>query len=157
VVADFTICDHVGFFSCPGAADRRATSAFEQQKTGQAATSVTAGWKQVSRSLGIRRTTMVIFADFVLQPGGIVAWIVLGLIAGWLAGKVMSGSGYGLLSDILLGLIGALVGGVVFGFVAGGDIGGGSPTGFWGSLVVAFLGSCLVLVVSRYLGFSRSA
>src|SRR5947207_1891014 len=84
-------------FFLPGRVDRRATSAFKQQKTGQAATSVTAGRKQVSRSLGIRRTTMVIFADFVLQPGGIVAWIVLGLIAGFLAGKVMSGSGYGVL------------------------------------------------------------
>jgi uncharacterized membrane protein YeaQ/YmgE (transglycosylase-associated protein family) len=100
---------------------------------------------------------MVTFAGLVLQPGGIVAWIFLGLIAGWLAGKVMKGSGYGLLSDILLGLIGALVGGVLFGFIMGGDIGGGTTTGFWGSLVVAFLGSCLVLVVSRYLGFSRSA
>jgi uncharacterized membrane protein YeaQ/YmgE (transglycosylase-associated protein family) len=128
----------------------------KQQKTGQAATSVTVGWKQVSRPLGNRGTTMVIFADLVLQPGGIVAWMVLGLIAGWLAGKVMRGSGYGLLSDILLGLIGALVGGVVFGFVVGSDIGGGSTTAFGGSLVVAFLGSCLVLVVSRYLGFSRS-
>jgi uncharacterized membrane protein YeaQ/YmgE (transglycosylase-associated protein family) len=100
---------------------------------------------------------MVPFADLVLHPGGVVGWIVLGLIAGWLAGKVMSGSGYGLLSDILLGLIGALVGGFVFGLVMGSDIGGGTTIGFWGSLVVAFLGSCLVLVVSRYLGFSRSA
>jgi uncharacterized membrane protein YeaQ/YmgE (transglycosylase-associated protein family) len=99
---------------------------------------------------------MVTFAGLVLQPGGIVAWLVLGLIAGFLAGKVMSGSGYGVLPDIALGLVGALVAGLVFDFVVGSDIGGGSTTGFWGSLVVAFIGSCLVLVVSRYLGFSRS-
>jgi len=99
---------------------------------------------------------MVTFAGFALQPGGIVAWLVLGLIAGFLAGKVMSGSGYGVLSDIALGLVGALVGGLVFSFVVGSDIGGGSTVGFCGSLVVAFLGSCLVLVGTRYLGFSRS-
>jgi uncharacterized membrane protein YeaQ/YmgE (transglycosylase-associated protein family) len=44
---------------------------------------------------------------------GIIAWIVVGLIAGWLTGKIMKGSGYGFVVDILLGIAGALVGGFI--------------------------------------------
>ncbi len=42
---------------------------------------------------------------------GLISWIVVGLIAGWLAGMVMKGSGYGIIGDIVLGVIGALLGG----------------------------------------------
>ena len=42
---------------------------------------------------------------------GIVAWIIVGLIAGWAAGKVMKGGGYGILMDIILGILGGLFGG----------------------------------------------
>lgn len=42
---------------------------------------------------------------------GILAWIIVGLIAGWLAGAVMKGRGYGILGDMLLGIVGAVVGG----------------------------------------------
>jgi uncharacterized membrane protein YeaQ/YmgE (transglycosylase-associated protein family) len=48
-----------------------------------------------------------------LEPGGLLAWIVVGAIAGWLAGQVMSRGGYGLLTDIVVGLIGAFVGGLL--------------------------------------------
>ncbi len=41
----------------------------------------------------------------------ILAWIVLGLIAGWLAGQVMKGRGYGLIGDLVLGIVGAIIGG----------------------------------------------
>ena len=41
----------------------------------------------------------------------IIAWIVVGLIAGWLAGMVMKGGGYGVVGDIIVGIVGALVGG----------------------------------------------
>ena len=44
---------------------------------------------------------------------GIIAWIVAGLIAGWLTGKIMKGSGYGFFVDILLGIAGAIVGGFI--------------------------------------------
>ena len=46
---------------------------------------------------------------------GFIAWIVVGLIAGWLAGKVMKGGGYGVLVDIILGILGGVLGGWVFG------------------------------------------
>ena len=42
---------------------------------------------------------------------GIIAWIIIGLIAGWLTGKIMKGSGFGFLMDMVVGLIGALIGG----------------------------------------------
>jgi uncharacterized membrane protein YeaQ/YmgE (transglycosylase-associated protein family) len=69
----------------------------------------------------------------------------LGLIAGWLAGKIMKGSGYGTLGDILLGMVGAIVGGWIMRLL-----------GFFGgsliySIVVATLGAVLLIWISRKL------
>ncbi len=64
---------------------------------------------------------MPIFADIYLEPGGIIAWLLVGLIAGFLAGKVMKGSGYGILGDLIVGLIGAFLGGLLFGSFAHGE------------------------------------
>jgi len=47
--------------------------------------------------------------------GGLIWWIVVGLIAGWLAGKVMKGNGYGVAMDIVIGMVGAVIGGFLFG------------------------------------------
>ena len=47
------------------------------------------------------------------EPGGIIAWIIVGLIAGWMTGKVMKGRGYGAVGDIILGIVGAFIGGIV--------------------------------------------
>src|SRR5436190_452603 len=58
-----------------------------------------------------RSKVMVLFAELWQNPGGIVAWVVVGLVAGWLAGVVMKGGGYGFIGDIIVGLVGALVGG----------------------------------------------
>ncbi len=72
-----------------------------------------------------------------------IYWIVVGLIAGWLAGKVMKGGGYGLLIDIILGMLGAIVGGWVFGLLqlhAGGPI---------GSIIVAFVGALILVWITR--------
>lgn len=78
-----------------------------------------------------------------LSAGGWVAWIFAGLIAGWLAGLMMRGEGYGFFGDTILGLIGALVGGFVTGlFVEG-------TAGFWGTVVVAFIGACILVAISR--------
>ena len=60
------------------------------------------------------------FAASRLQsPEGFITWIVIGLVAGWLAGKIMKGSGYGILGDIVVGLIGSVVGGFVAGLFVG--------------------------------------
>ena len=61
------------------------------------------------------------FADVVLQPNGIAAWLAVGLIVGWLAGKVPSEPTYGIAGDLLLASVGAVVGAVLFGFFVKGD------------------------------------
>ena len=86
---------------------------------------------------------MIPLAQITLAPGGIIAWLVVGLIAGWLAGLFMSGGGYGILFDIVLGLVGAFVGGLVFGIFVEGDM------GFWGSIGVAFVGACVLIGLGR--------
>ena len=78
-----------------------------------------------------------------MNPGGIVLWIIVGLIAGWLAGLFMRGGGYGIILDIVLGLIGALVGGFLFSFFVQGQ------SGFWGSIGIAFVGACILIAISR--------
>jgi uncharacterized membrane protein YeaQ/YmgE (transglycosylase-associated protein family) len=96
---------------------------------------------------------MAIFA-MALQPGGVVAWLVVGLVAGWLAAKVVGG-GYGLFGDLALGLLGALVGGLLFGLLRGDGVVG--DAGLWGSIAVAFLGACALLLGARFLGLGRRA
>jgi uncharacterized membrane protein YeaQ/YmgE (transglycosylase-associated protein family) len=79
-----------------------------------------------------------------------VAWIVTGLIAGWLAGQVMKGGGYGVLVDILLGLLGGVVGGWVFSLLhlwPGG--------GLIGSIIVAFVGAVILVWITRLLRKSK--
>ena len=72
--------------------------------------------------------------------------LIVGLIAGWLAGQVMRGGGYGVIVDILLGLLGGLVGGWLFGSL-----------GFWpgggmiGSIIVSFVGAVILVAISRVL------
>jgi uncharacterized membrane protein YeaQ/YmgE (transglycosylase-associated protein family) len=80
----------------------------------------------------------------------ILAWIVLGLIAGWLAGQVMKGGGYGLIGDLVLGIIGAIVGGFLTGVLLGRDMVNGFNIE---SIVVAFIGAVILIAVSR--AFSR--
>ncbi|MGI9147614.1 MAG: GlsB/YeaQ/YmgE family stress response membrane protein [Chloroflexota bacterium] len=74
----------------------------------------------------------------------IIVWIVLGLIAGWLAGQVMKG-GYGLVGDIVLGIIGAIVGGFLTGVLLGRDMVNGFNIE---SIVVAFIGAIVVIAIS---------
>ena len=68
------------------------------------------------------------------------------LVAGWLAGVVMKGGGFGLIGDLIVGLIGAFVGGIVFDLITG-----GGTAGFWGSIVVAFIGAVILIAVVRAL------
>ena len=77
---------------------------------------------------------------------GIFAWIVVGLIAGWLAGKVMKGGGYGVLVDIILGILGGILGGWIFGL-----LGIWQGRGMIGSIVVAFIGAVILVAITRLL------
>lgn len=98
-----------------------------------------------------------------LEPGGLIAWIIVGLVAGWLAGMVMKGGGFGLIGDLVIGLIGAFIGGLVFSYLlpispglrnATGILPGGSA-GLIGSIIVAFLGAVLLIAVIGALSPSR--
>jgi uncharacterized membrane protein YeaQ/YmgE (transglycosylase-associated protein family) len=88
---------------------------------------------------------MLLAAALELYPGGIIAWVVIGLIAGWLAGVAMRGGGFGIAGDIVTGLLGALIGGFLMSFFVEG------ATGFWGSIVVAFIGACVLIAIVRAL------
>ena len=77
---------------------------------------------------------------------GFLAWIVVGLIAGWLAGQVMKGGGYGVVVDIILAFSAALCGGWVFGLL--GIWPGG---GMIGSIIVAFVGAVILVWITRLL------
>ena len=76
---------------------------------------------------------------------GILSWIILGLIAGWLAGQFMKGGGYGLVGDIILGIIGAIVGGFLASNLLGLDVSGVNFT----SIVIAFIGACILIAILR--------
>lgn len=83
----------------------------------------------------------------------IIAWILLGLIAGWLAGQFMRGGGYGIVGDIVLGIIGAVVGGFLSGTLLGVDITGFNVT----SVIIAFVGAVIVIAISRVLTGRRAS
>jgi uncharacterized membrane protein YeaQ/YmgE (transglycosylase-associated protein family) len=70
-------------------------------------------------------------------------FIVVGLVAGWLAGQLMKGGGYGLIGNLVVGVLGAVLGGLLLG--SGGALGGG----LLGSIVVATLGAILLLFAVR--------
>ena len=74
---------------------------------------------------------------------GWIGWIIIGGIAGWLAGLVMRGSGFGILGDIIVGIIGGVVGGIILGLLVT------TTVGFWGSFVTAFIGACILIFVVR--------
>jgi uncharacterized membrane protein YeaQ/YmgE (transglycosylase-associated protein family) len=92
------------------------------------------------------RERYVVFND----ERGLIGWIIIGLIAGWLAGKIARGEGYGCVTDVILGLVGSLLGGWIF--VKLGIFGGG----FLYSLAAATLGAIiLVSIVHLFAGGSK--
>ena len=85
---------------------------------------------------------------------GLLSWIVVGLIAGWLAGQFMKGGGYGLIGDIVVGVVGGLLGGWIASSLL--HIGAGVNGINLESILVAFLGAVVLLVLMRVLGGGRS-
>jgi uncharacterized membrane protein YeaQ/YmgE (transglycosylase-associated protein family) len=77
---------------------------------------------------------------------GFLAWIIVGLIAGWLAGQVMKGGGYGVVVDIILGLLGGVLGGWIFE-----RLGVSTGGGMIGSIIVAFIGAVILVGITRLL------
>ena len=75
---------------------------------------------------------------------GLIWFLLIGLIAGWLAGKVIRGGGFGVIGDIVVGIIGALIGGWLFGKL-GISVGGG----LLGAIITAFVGAVLFILLLR--------
>jgi uncharacterized membrane protein YeaQ/YmgE (transglycosylase-associated protein family) len=75
----------------------------------------------------------------------LIWWVIVGLIAGWAAGKIMRGGGYGAAMDIVLGIVGAVVGGWLLGAL------GIQAGGFIGTIVVAIIGAIFLIWLTRLL------
>jgi len=76
----------------------------------------------------------------------ILAWLLIGAVAGWLAGVIVKGYGFGLLGNIVIGILGAFVGGWLFG-----SLGISSGSGILGSVIGATVGAVVLLFVIRLL------
>lgn len=90
---------------------------------------------------------MIVVAALVLaeiSASALVWWLLVGLVAGFLAGVVMRGSGFGVLGDIVAGIAGAVIGGWLFGL-----LGVGTGGGLIGTLIVAFIGACILIAILR--------
>ena len=74
---------------------------------------------------------------------GLIWWVLVGLIAGWAAGKIMKGGGYGVVMDIVLGIVGAVVGGWLVGIL------GFQAGGFISTIIVAIIGAVFLIWISR--------
>src|SRR5436305_10734396 len=82
---------------------------------------------------------------------GWIAWIIIGGIAGALAGKVMRGGGFGILGDIIVGIVGAVVGGVILGLFVN------MTVGWWGTFITAFVGACILIAILRAVAPKRTS
>ncbi len=84
---------------------------------------------------------------------GVIAWIIIGLIAGFLTGKIMKGSGYGALMDIIVGIVGAVVGGFLMTHLFGAAASGGLIY----SIIVAVIGAVLLTFLLRLITGGRTS
>ena len=74
---------------------------------------------------------------------GLIWFLLIGLIAGWLAGRVMRGGGFGVVGDMIVGIIGALLGGWLFGLL------GIHAGGLIGAIITAFVGAVVFIALLR--------
>lgn len=79
-----------------------------------------------------------------MDPVNILIWIVIGAVAGWLAGQLIRGGGYGLIGDIFVGIVGSIIAGYLLPMM-GIHLG----AGFIRSVINAFIGACLLLTIVR--------
>jgi uncharacterized membrane protein YeaQ/YmgE (transglycosylase-associated protein family) len=83
---------------------------------------------------------------------GIIAWIIIGALAGWITGKIMKGSGYGFFMDMVVGLIGALVGGFLSSHLGFGGVG---QHGLIVSICIAVVGAVIFTWILRLISGNR--
>jgi uncharacterized membrane protein YeaQ/YmgE (transglycosylase-associated protein family) len=85
---------------------------------------------------------------------GIIAWIIIGMLAGWITGKLMKGSGFGFFMDMVVGLVGALIGGFLSSHLGLGGIG---QHGLIVSIVIAVIGAVILTWLVRLVSGNRGA
>lgn len=88
----------------------------------------------------------------ILQPGGLLAWLFVGLLAGFFASAIIRGRSYGCIGNIIIGIVGAFIGGFLANLL---DF-GRPPFGFLGTVIVAFLGACLLVAFLQLVRRDRS-
>ena len=91
-----------------------------------------------------------VISDVALQPGDLLTWLIVGLIAGFLASAFIRGRGYGCIGNIIVGLIGAFIGGFLADLL---NIQG--TYHFWGSVVIAFIGSGILVSILQFITGGR--
>ena len=109
--------------------------------------------KVIDRSLkeGEKNMTLAtLVLGFALDPGNLLIWLLVGLIAGAVAGYLMRGSGYGIVGDIIVGLVGAFIGGLLAGLLFP-----GASFGFIGSLIFAIIGAVILIAILHAVSGSR--
>ena len=85
---------------------------------------------------------------------GLIAWIIIGMLAGWITGKLMKGSGFGFFMDMVVGLVGALIGGFLSSHLGLGGIG---QHGLIISIVIAVIGAVILTWLVRLVSGNRGA
>jgi len=84
---------------------------------------------------------------------GIIAWIVIGVLAGWITGKIMKGSGFGFFMDMIVGLAGACIGGFLSSHLG---LGGVGEHGLIVSIVIAVCGAVILTWIVRLISGNRA-
>jgi uncharacterized membrane protein YeaQ/YmgE (transglycosylase-associated protein family) len=85
----------------------------------------------------------------------IIGWLIIGALAGWLAGVILGRGGYGLVGDIVVGLVGAIIGGLIARLL---NIGGPSASDpfSWASLIFAIIGAIILVAILRAVAPGRT-
>lgn len=96
---------------------------------------------------------MIDTISITLEPYYILVWIIVGLVAGFLASRVMLGHGMGIIVDILVGLVGAFIGGLIATYLGISLSVPGHPV--ISQIIMAFLGALILLLLLRVLGVGR--
>jgi uncharacterized membrane protein YeaQ/YmgE (transglycosylase-associated protein family) len=92
----------------------------------------------------------IVLAD-TFSVTGLVIWLIIGLIAGFVASRIMGAGGYGLVGDIVVGLIGAFIGGIIANLLIP-----GATNSLIGSIIVAIIGACILIWLFRLVTGGRS-
>ncbi len=79
-----------------------------------------------------------------MAPQGIIIWLIIGGVAGWLAGLIVRGGGYGIIGDIVVGIIGSVIFGWLFGYM-----GYGVGSGVIGSIIASTIGAVILILILR--------